>query len=150
MEAFLSDHPDEVAGIIMEPVMCNSAVIKPDDGYLAAVRDACDRYGCLLIFDEIITGFRIALTGAQGHYDVKPDVTTFGKALGGGFPISCVVGRAEVMDLLGDPRVTREHPLPMHGGTFNSNVTAVVASLAALEILQHDETYLTWTGWARP
>ncbi|MFA4965259.1 MAG: aspartate aminotransferase family protein [Thermoleophilia bacterium] len=141
LEAFLSDHPTEVAGIIMEPVMCNSAVIEPEEGYLAAVRDACDRYGCLLIFDEIITGFRIALTGAQGHYDVKPDVTTFGKALGGGFPISCVVGRREVMDLLGDPRVTREQPLPMHGGTFNSNVTAVVASLAALEILQHDDTY---------
>jgi len=141
LKSFLRDHPTEVAGIVMEPVMCNSAVIEPEAGYLAAVRDACDRYGCLLIFDEIITGFRVGLTGAQGHYGVSPDVTTFGKALGGGFPISCVVGRAGVMDLLGDPRVTRERPLPMHGGTFNSNVTAVVASLTALEILQREETY---------
>ena len=141
LDAFLSEHPAEVAGVIMEPVMCNSAVIEPADGYLAGVRDVCDRYGCLLIFDEIITGFRIALTGAQGHYCVTPDLATFGKALGGGFPISCVVGRADVMDLLGDPRVTREQPLPMHGGTFNSNLTAVVASLAALDVLQRDETY---------
>ena len=141
LESFLSEHPSEVAGIIMEPVMCNSAVIEPAEGYLAAVREACDRYGAILIFDEIITGFRVGLTGAQGHYQVEPDLTTFGKALGGGFPISCVVGRASVMDLLGDPRVTRERPLPMHGGTFNSNVPAVVASLAALEILQRAETY---------
>ena len=142
LESFLSQHPDEVAGIIMEPVMCNSAVIKPEDGYLAGVREACDRYGCLLIFDEIITGFRIGLTGAQGHFGIKPDLTTFGKAVGGGFPTSCVVGRAEVMDLLGDPRVPREQPLPMHGGTFNSNVPAMAAGLAALEVLQRKETYM--------
>ena len=122
--------------------MCNSAVIEPEDGYLAGVREACDRHGCLLNLDEIITGFRIGLTGAQGHYDVKPDITTFGKAIGGGFPTSCVVGRAEVMDLLGDPRVTREQPLPMHGGTFNSNVPAMAAGLAALEVLQRKETYM--------
>jgi glutamate-1-semialdehyde 2,1-aminomutase len=141
LESFLSEHPDEVAGVIMEPIMCNSAVIEPAEGYLSGVRGLCDRYGCVLIFDEIITGFRIGLTGAQGHYGVWPDLTTFGKAMGGGFPISCVVGRAEVMDLLGDPRVTRERPLPMHGGTFNSNVPATAASLAALEVLQRDETW---------
>ena len=141
LEAFISAHSDEVAGVIMEPIMCNSAVIEPKEGYLAVVRELCDRFGCLLIFDEIITGFRVGLTGAQGYYGVKPDVTTFGKAIGGGFPISCVVGRAEVMDLLGDPRVTRDHPLPMHGGTFNTNLPAVVASLTALNILQHPETY---------
>jgi glutamate-1-semialdehyde 2,1-aminomutase len=141
LTSFLSEHPDEVAGVIMEPIMCNSAVIEPEEGYLAGVREACDRYGTVLIFDEIITGFRVGLTGAQGHYGVTPDVTTFGKAIGGGFPISCVVGKAGVMDLLGDPRVTREHPLPMHGGTFNSNVPAVAASLTALQILQRAETY---------
>jgi glutamate-1-semialdehyde 2,1-aminomutase len=141
LEAFLGGHRDEVAGVIMEPAMCNSAVIEPKDGYLASVREACSRFGCILIFDEIITGFRVGLTGAQGHYGVRPDLTTFGKAIGGGFPISCVAGQAEVMDLLGDPRVTRDHPLPMHGGTFNSNLQAVVASLTALQILQRPETY---------
>ncbi len=141
LESFLEQHPDEVAAIIMEPAMCNSAVIEPSSGYLAEVRSACDRFGCLLIFDEIITGFRVGLTGAQGRYNVIPDLTTLGKAVGGGFPIACLVGRGEVMDLLGDPRVARDHPLPMHGGTFNSNVPAVAASLAALTILQRPETY---------
>ena len=141
LERYLDDHGGDVAAVIMEAAMCNSAVIEPQPGYLQAVRSACDKAGCLLIFDEVITGFRIGLRGAQGHYGVTPDLATFAKALGGGFPISVLVGRGNLMDLLGDPRVPREHPLPMHGGTFNSLVPSVVASLATLEVLQRDETY---------
>jgi glutamate-1-semialdehyde 2,1-aminomutase len=141
LEEFLADRGQEVAAVIMEPAMCNSAVIEPVAGYLQAVREACDRVGSLLIFDEVITGFRIGLRGAQGLYAVEPDLTTFAKALGGGFPIACLVGRAEFMDLLGDPRVTRDQPLPMHGGTFNSFVPSVAASLATLDVLQKPETY---------
>lgn len=141
LEAFLAQRGNEVAGVIMEPAMCNSAVIEPNAGYLNSVREACDRAGCLLIFDEVITGFRVGLTGAQGRYGVTPDLTAFAKALGGGFPIACVAGRGGIMDLLGDPRVPRDTPLPMSGGTFNSFVPSIVASLATLDILQQRETY---------
>lgn len=141
IEEFFASRGQEVAAVIMEPAMCNSAVIEPQSDYLQAVREACDRVGCLLIFDEVITGFRLGLRGAQGHYGVNPDLTTFAKALGGGFPIACLVGRADLMDLLGDPRVSRDHPLPMHGGTFNSLVPSVAASLATLDVLQQPETY---------
>ena len=141
IEEFFASRGQDVAAVIMEAAMCNSAVIEPQPGYLQAVREACNRAGCLLIFDEVITGFRLGLRGAQGHYGVNPDLTTFAKAMGGGFPISCLVGRADLMDLLGDPRVPREHPLPMHGGTFNSLVPCVAASLATLDVLQRPETY---------
>lgn len=141
LEAFFTAHGHEVAGVIMEPAMCNSAVIEPKPDYLAKVRRLCDRAGSVLIFDEVITGFRVALNGAQGHYGVTPDLAAFAKALGGGFPIACVAGSAPLMDLLGDPRVSRDHPLPMSGGTFNSFVPSVVASLATLGVLRRPETF---------
>jgi glutamate-1-semialdehyde 2,1-aminomutase len=141
LKEFLTSRGDEVAGVIMEAAMCNSAVIEPDDGYLQGVREECDKAGCLLIFDEVITGFRIGLKGAQGHYGVTPDLATFAKAMGGGFPIACLAGRAEVMELLGDARVKRDRLRPMHGGTFNSLVPSVVASLVTLDILQQADTW---------
>ena len=121
--------------------MVNAAVIEPGSDYLEEVRKACDEVGSLLIFDEVITGFRIGLQGAQGRYGVTPDLATFAKAMGGGFPIACLAGRADVMDLFGDVTVPREHLSTMHGGTFNSLVPSVVASLTALKILQQPETW---------
>ena len=119
---------DSVAAVIMEPVMANSGVIEPAPGYLEAVRDLCDRHGIVLIFDEVITGFRAGLGGAQGRYGVTPDLTTMGKALASGFPVGCVAGRREIMDIVSTGTVT-------HAGTFNASPISMAAARAALEHL---------------
>jgi glutamate-1-semialdehyde 2,1-aminomutase len=116
--------------------MVNAAVIPPAPGYLERVRLACSRSGTVLIFDEVITGFRLGLSGAQGRFGVVPDLAVFAKAMGGGFPIACVAGRAAVMDFLGDPRVVRDVVRPMNGGTFNAFVPSVAASLATVAELR--------------
>jgi glutamate-1-semialdehyde 2,1-aminomutase len=131
LEAFVEAHNSEVAAIIMEPVLCNTSVILPRDGYLEGVRRLCDKYGVVLIFDEVITGFRLALGGAQAMLGVTPDLTVLGKALGAGFPVAGLVGRGSLMDRLGDGSV-------MHGGTYNGNAMAVSAALAALDDLSGD------------
>jgi len=127
----LSTRASEIAAVIMEPILCNTGVIMPKPGYLERVRDLCSENGIILIFDEVITGFRVALNGAQGLLNVIPDLAIFAKAMAGGFPISCLAGKATLMDLIGTGSV-------MHGGTYNSNVVSVVAAIATLEQLQHD------------
>jgi glutamate-1-semialdehyde 2,1-aminomutase len=122
---------DDVAAIIMEPIMCNSGVSFPRSGYLEGVRQFCDRHGVLLIFDEVITGFRVDLHGAQGLLNVKPDLTVLGKAVANGFPLSAVGGRRDVMALIGGGRV-------VHAGTFNGHPVSVAASLATVERLETD------------
>ncbi len=121
----------QIAAVVMEPIMCNTSVILPKSGYLEQVRELCTRHGIVLIFDEVITGFRIGLSGAQGYLGVTPDLAVFAKALGAGFPISCLAGRSDIMELFGNGMV-------MHGGTFNSNVLSCVAALATLEELARD------------
>jgi glutamate-1-semialdehyde 2,1-aminomutase len=128
VEAVLAAHGHEVAAVIMEPVMGNSAVVEPEPGYLEAVREATRRCGALLVFDEVITGFRVAPGGAQVRYGVTPDLSVFGKAIGAGFPIAAVAGRADVFEGVGSGRV-------LHAGTFNSNPVAAAAAVAALGIL---------------
>lgn len=130
IEQTLSTRAGEIAGVIMEPILCNTGVIMPKPGYLERVRELCSENGIVLIFDEVITGFRVALNGAQGLLNVTPDLAVFAKAMAGGFPISCLAGRATLMDLIGTGSV-------MHGGTYNSNVVSVVAAIATLEQLQH-------------
>lgn len=125
---YLGAHSGEVAAIIMEPVLCNCSVVVPRQGYLEAVRQACDRYGIVLIFDEVITGFRLHPGGAQALLGVTPDLTVLGKALGAGFPVAALAGKAELMERIGDGSV-------MHGGTYNANAMGVAAALAALEAL---------------
>lgn len=120
-----------IAAVIMEPILCNTCVILPRTGYLEEVRELCTRHGVVLIFDEVITGFRVGLSGAQGYLGVLPDLATFAKALGAGFPVSCLAGRSKLMDLFASGKV-------MHGGTFNSNVVSCVAALATLKALQQD------------
>jgi len=115
----------EIAAIIMEPIMCNSGCIPPREGFLEGVRELCDETGIVLIFDEIITGFRCALGGAQALLGVTPDLATFGKAMAAGFPISAIAGRKGLMDLIADGVV-------MHAGTFNTYNAGVAASLAAI------------------
>jgi glutamate-1-semialdehyde 2,1-aminomutase len=132
LEAFVGAHRGGVAAIIMEPVLCNTSVILPRDGYLEGVRRLCDKRGVVLIFDEVITGFRLSPGGAQAMLGVTPDLTVLGKALGAGFPIAGLVGKASLMDRLGNGTV-------MHGGTYNGNAMAVNAALAALDALSDDD-----------
>jgi glutamate-1-semialdehyde 2,1-aminomutase len=118
----------DVAAVIMEPAMCNTSAILPADGYLAGVRDACTASGTLLIFDEVITGFRVAPGGAQQRLGVTPDLATFGKAIASGFPVACLAGRADLMQQF----VTRK---VMHGGTYNAQPVAMAATVATLSAL---------------
>ena len=134
IEAFMAERGDEVAAILTEPVMGNTGVIPPNPGYLELLRDLATRHGAVLIFDEVITGFRVGLGGAQAKYGVTPDLTTMAKALGGGFPVSAVGGKRELMDLVADGRV-------LHAGTYNASTLATAAVKASLEILSRPGTY---------
>jgi glutamate-1-semialdehyde 2,1-aminomutase len=118
----------EIAAVLTEPVMCNTGCILPAPGYLEAMREVTEKHGIVLIFDEVITGFRLALGGAQGHYDVKPDLSTFAKGLGGGFPVAAMGGRKDIMALVADGTVSM-------AGTYAANVIAVAAANAALDEL---------------
>ena len=123
---------DAVACVIVEPVAANMGLVPPARGFLEGLRAACDRAGALLIFDEVITGFRVDLGGAQARYDVRPDITCFGKVIGGGLPIGAIGGRRDVM----------EHLSPLgpvfHAGTLSGNPLATAAGLAALDELTDD------------
>lgn len=130
-EAIYDQYGPGIAAVICEPICCNTGCISPDPGFLEAVRDRCHEGGSLLIFDEVITGFRIAPGGAQEYLGITADLAVFGKALGGGFPVSCLAGRAEVMDLISRGDVS-------HAGTFNSNPVAMAAAAATLRALRRD------------
>jgi glutamate-1-semialdehyde 2,1-aminomutase len=133
---------DEVAAVIVEPVAANMGVVAPVDGFLQALRAECDRVGALLILDEVITGFRLGVGGAQAMYDVRPDITCFGKVIGGGLPIGAIGGRADIMEQLS--------PLGpvFHAGTLSGNPIATAAGLAALDVLDGD-VYVELTARAR-
>jgi glutamate-1-semialdehyde 2,1-aminomutase len=122
---------DDLAAIIMEPVAVNGGCFQPSPGYLEGVRELANECGSLLIFDEVITGFRVALGGAQQLLGVLPDLTILGKALGAGFPISAVCGRRDVLELVAARRVA-------HVGTFNANPVCAAAAVAALAELERD------------
>jgi glutamate-1-semialdehyde 2,1-aminomutase len=115
----------DVAAVIMEPIMFNNAGILPLPGYLEQVRKLCDVHGSLLIFDEVITGFRVAPGGAQEMFGVLPDLTVLGKALANGFPVAALAGRRRYMDLIADRRV-------LQGGTYNTQSVSMAATLATL------------------
>lgn len=126
----------DVAAVIMEPAMCNTSAILPAEGYLEGVRQVCSETGTILIFDEIITGFRVTPGGAQQHFGVTPDLATFGKAIANGFPVSCLAGRADLMDMMVSGGV-------MHGGTYNAQPTSMAALVATLTELAKEETFAT-------
>jgi glutamate-1-semialdehyde 2,1-aminomutase len=121
---------DQIACIIVEPVAGNMNCIPPQAGFLEGLRSVCDQYGAVLIFDEVMTGFRIALGGAQQHYEVKPDLTTLGKVVGGGLPVGAFGGKREVMECIA--------PLgPVYqAGTLSGNPIAMAAGLSTLKLLQ--------------
>ena len=112
--------------------MVNGGAVVPDDGYLAGVRDLCRAKGALFICDEVITGFRVALRGAQARLGVTADLAIYAKAVAAGFPLAMVSGRRDVMDTLLDKGV-------MHGGTYNGNVQSMAAAIAALDELERDD-----------
>jgi glutamate-1-semialdehyde 2,1-aminomutase len=127
VEKLMKKH--ELAAVICEPVMGNAGVIPPQNGFLKHLRQLCDKYGVVLIFDEVKTGFRLANGGAQEVFHVTPDMSTFSKSLGNGYPIAAFTGKREVMDVIGPEKV-------VHGGTFSSNPVSLTAALATLHELQ--------------
>jgi glutamate-1-semialdehyde 2,1-aminomutase len=134
LERVFAEHPGQIAGVLTEPIMCNFGIVEPTPGYLERLRELCNRHGAALIFDEIQTGFRIGLDGAQGRYGVLPDITCLGKALSGGFPVSAVGGRREIMELIADRRV-------FHAGTYNANPLCLAAIPAVVGVLSQAGTY---------
>lgn len=125
----------KIAALIVEPVAGNMGVILPQEGFLRGLRDLCDRHGTLLIFDEVITGFRFCYGGAQDYFRVKPDLTTLGKIIGGGLPIGAVGGRKEIMRLLAP-----EGPV-YQAGTFSGNPLSMTAGISALKALKKPGVY---------
>jgi glutamate-1-semialdehyde 2,1-aminomutase len=137
VEATLAEHPEQVAAIIVEPVAHNSPGLLPRPGFLEGLRRICDREGTLLIFDEVITGFRHHIGGYQAIAGVLPDLTTLGKAIANGFPLAAIAGRRELME-----RYTTHPDGDVHfGGTFNGNSVAVEAALATIEQLEDGQVH---------
>ena len=134
-EAAFAEFGNRVAAIIVEPIAGNMNCVLPQPGFLPALRDLCTRYGALLIFDEVITGFRVALGGAQALYGVTPDLTTLGKIIGGGLPVGAFGGKAQYMNMVA--------PLgPVYqAGTLSGNPLAVRAGLAMLTALREPGVY---------
>src|SRR4029453_4337271 len=126
-----------LAAVIVEPL---ERVLVPVPGFLQAVREVTERHGIVLIFDEVVTGFRIAWGGAQERYGVVPDLATYGKAMSGGFPMAAIGGRADVMAHLDARRIERSR-LVWASGTLNGNPVSATAGLAALDVLERPGTY---------
>jgi len=134
-EAAVKKEQKELAAVIVEPVIGNIGVVLPKEGFLEALREVTERYGVVLIFDEVITGFRLALGGAQEFYGVKPDLTTLGKVLGGGFPMAACAGPEDIM------RVIAPSGKVYQAGTFSGNPVSVAAGLATLRVLRGRKSF---------
>lgn len=136
VEALFEEFPSEIAAVIIEPVAANMGVVIPEEGFLQGLRDLCTKYGALLIFDEVITGFRLGFTGAQGYFGIMPDLTTYGKIIGAGMPVGAYGGRKEIMEM-----VAPVGPV-YQAGTLSGNPVAMHAGLTQLKILRdHPEIY---------
>jgi glutamate-1-semialdehyde 2,1-aminomutase len=128
VERIFAERAGEISAIICEPLLSNSGCIPPTPGFLEFLREISSRYNALLIFDEVITGFRVDLRGAQGRWGVTPDLATYAKAVGGGVPLSVLAGRAEFMQRIADGEV-------IHAGTLNGNPLSLAAARATIEVL---------------
>ena len=136
VEELFRQFPEEIACVIVEPVAANMGVVLPEAGFLEGLRYLCTRYGALLIFDEVITGFRLAFGGAQEYFGVRPDLTTYGKIIGAGMPVGAYGGRREIMEM-----VAPVGPV-YQAGTLSGNPVAMAAGFAQLSILrEHPEYY---------
>lgn len=136
LEAVLRNHGHELAGVITEPIMANMGCILPRDGYLQRLRELTHACGALLILDEVVTGFRYAPGGCQQYFGIKPDLSTFGKALGAGFPVGAVAGPRSILD-----RMRWNEHMVLHYGTFNGHRLTMKVIAANLDILSAPETY---------
>ncbi len=135
VKALFENNPGEIAGVILEPVVGNSGFIKPDAGFLEGLRVLTQENGALLVFDEVMTGFRIAYGGAQEKFGVTPDLTTLGKVIGGGLPVGAYGGRKDIMSMVAPAG-------PMYqAGTLSGNPLAMTAGIKTLELLQQQGTY---------
>jgi glutamate-1-semialdehyde 2,1-aminomutase len=130
----MAERGDEVAAVITEPAVFNTGCILPEPGYLELLRSETQKYGALLIFDEVITGFRFARGGAQEWFGVTPDITTLAKGLGGGFPVAAIGGSREVMSIIAEGRYS-------HSGTYNANVVQCAAVSATMDLLAEPGLY---------
>ena len=135
LEATVKKERKELAAVIVEPVIGNIGVVTPKRGYLHFLRELTEQNDLVLIFDEVITGFRMALGGAQEYYDVKPDLTTLGKVLGGGFPLAAYAGRKEIMRMIAPSGKVYQ------AGTYSGNPISVAAGLATVRILRNDQNF---------
>lgn len=133
--AVFAEREGQIAVVIVEPVAANMGVVPPEPGFLQGLRDLCDAHDALLLFDEVITGFRIAYGGAQTYFGVSPDLTTFGKVMGGGFPCAAFGGRRDVME-----RLAPAGPV-YQAGTLSGNPVAVAAGIAALDLARERDPY---------
>jgi len=132
IEKTIRERHFEIAAVLIEPAMANCGVIPPVEGYLEGLRKITEQYGVLLIFDEVMTGFRIAPGGAQEYYNIKADISTFAKVIGGGFPVACFGGTKEVMEIEAKNEV-------MHGGTYTASPLALAAADAVLKRIERDK-----------
>ena len=134
VEKLFQANPKEIAAVIVEPVAANMGVVLPEAGFLEFLREITKQYGALLIFDEVITGFRLALGGAQEYYGIVPDLTTLGKIVGGGMPIGAYGGKREIMQMVSPVGSVYQ------AGTLSGNPIATTAGIETLQILKEDKT----------
>jgi len=132
---YFAAHGDKVACIIVEPVVGNMNCVPPVAGFLETLREVCDQHGSLLILDEVMTGFRVSHTGAQGYYNIKADITTLGKVIGGGMPVGAFGGRRDVMQMIAPSGPVYQ------AGTLSGNPVAMAAGLKTLELLEQKDFY---------
>ena len=142
LEAALAEHGHDIAAVITEPMMLNQGAIEPKLGYLQGMKDLAAKAGALLIFDEVITGFRLALGGAAERFGVTPDLAIYGKAMAGSFPVSAIAGKAEYMKRFGTGEVN-------HSGTFNACVMAAAAIVASIKALRAENPYARVTAYGQ-
>jgi len=142
VDRVFAEHGDRIAAAIVEPVAANMGVVPPEPRFLEGIRDRCSEAGALLVFDEVITGFRIAFGGAQGVFGVSPDLTILGKIMGGGFPCAAFGGRRDVMEQLAPVGPVYQ------AGTLSGNPVAVAAGIAALDLAERLDPYPGLTGTA--
>jgi len=135
VKQMMVEHGDDVAAIIIEPIAGNMNMIEPLPGYLQGLREICDQYGSVLIFDEVMTGFRVARGGAQELYGIKPDLTTFGKIIGGGLPVGAFGGRRDIMEY-----IAPQGPV-YQAGTLSGNPLAMAAGSAMMDIISEPGFY---------
>ena len=130
-----AENPDAISGVILEPIVGNAGFIQPEPGFLEGLRELTKEHGALLVFDEVMTGFRISYGGAQAHFGVTPDLTTMGKVIGGGLPVGAYGGRADIMGMVSPAG-------PMYqAGTLSGNPLAMTAGIKTLELLRQPGTY---------